>query len=196
MPTLERLFAYDAWANAESLKAVRDAGAPAAAVRLMAHIAAAEQLWKGRLQADPAPVVVWPESSVDAIAARLDRLGGPVADVRGRPRRRRARRSVAYVNSKGESWTTSVEDILLHVVLHSAYHRGQVAYVLRAGGAAPPYTDYAHCIRTGLIRSRAGPWLHHTKGPGDPPFATSASIAATASSTPSREVSTAWAASA
>lgn len=151
MPSLERLFAYDAWANAESLKAVRGAGAPAAAVRLMAHIAAAEQLWKGRLQADPAPVVVWPESSGDEIAAQLDRLGRmwptfvaglAVVDLV---------RSVAYVNSKGEAWTTSVEDILVHVVLHSAYHRGQVAYVLRAGGAVPPYTDYAHCIRSGLL---------------------------------------------
>jgi uncharacterized damage-inducible protein DinB len=151
MPSLERLFAYDAWANAESLHAVRDAAAPAAAVRLMAHIAAAEQLWKGRLHADPEPVVVWPESSVDEIAAHLDRLrrqwpafvaGLSAVDLV---------QSVPYVNSRGEEWTTSVEDILLHVVLHSAYHRGQVAYVLRAGGATPPYTDYAHCIRNGLL---------------------------------------------
>jgi len=151
LPLFERLFAYDTWANAESLKAVRDAGAPAAAVRLMAHIAAAEQLWKGRLHADPAPVVVWPESSVDEIAAQLDGLGRvwptfvaglAVVDLV---------RSVPYVNSKGEAWTTSVEDILLHVVLHASYHRGQVAYVLRAGGSAPPYTDYVHCIRSGLV---------------------------------------------
>ena len=60
-------------------------------------------------------------------------------------------RSVAYVNSKGEEWTTSVEDILLHVVFHSGYHRGQVAYVLRAGGAIPAYTDYVHCVRNGLL---------------------------------------------
>jgi len=151
LPSFERLFAYDTWANAESLKAVRDAGAPAAAVRLMAHVAAAAQLWKGRLHGDPKPVVVWPESSVDETAAQLDRLGRMwptfvaglgVADLA---------QSVAYVNSKGESWNTSLEDILVHVVLHSAYHRGQVAYVLRAGGATPPYTDYVHCIRSGLV---------------------------------------------
>jgi len=151
VPSLERLFAYDAWANAESLKAVRDAGAPAPAARLIGHIAAAAQLWKGRLHADPAPVVVWPETSVDETAARLDRLGRmwpafvaglAVGDLV---------RPVAYVNSRGEPWTSTVEDILLHVVLHSAYHRGQVAYVLRAAGATPPYTDYVHCIRSGLV---------------------------------------------
>jgi uncharacterized damage-inducible protein DinB len=151
VPSLERLFAYDAWANVESLKAVRAAGAPATAVRLMAHVAAAERLWKGRLHADPAPVVVWPDSSVEAIGEEVDRLGRmwpafltglPVVDLA---------RSVGYVNSKGEEWTTSVEDILLHVVLHSAYHRGQVAYVLRAAGAEPAYTDYVHCVRNGLL---------------------------------------------
>jgi len=151
LPSLERLFAYDAWANAESLKAVRDAGAPAPAVRLMAHVAAAEQLWKGRLDADPAPVVVWPAFSVDEIAAELDRLGRLWPTFVAGLAAVDLVRSVAYVNSKGEAWTTGVEDVLLHVVLHSAYHRGQVAYVLRAGGAVPPYTDYVHCIRSGLV---------------------------------------------
>jgi uncharacterized damage-inducible protein DinB len=151
LPSLERLFAYDAWANAESLKSVREAGAPAPAVRLMAHIAAAEQLWKGRLHADPAPVAVWPETSVDEIAAELDRLGGIWPALVAGLDAIALVRSVSYVNSKGEAWSTRVEDILLHVVLHSAYHRGQVAYVLRATGATPAYTDYAHCIRNGLI---------------------------------------------
>jgi uncharacterized damage-inducible protein DinB len=149
--SLERLFAYDGWANGESLNAVRDAGAPAAAVRLMAHVAAAEELWKGRLHSDPAPVVVWPASSVDEIAAQLDRLGRLWPTFVAGLEVAELVRSVAYVNSKGEAWSTSVEDILLHVVLHSAYHRGQVAYVLRAGGASPPYTDYVHCIRSGLL---------------------------------------------
>jgi uncharacterized damage-inducible protein DinB len=151
MPSLERLFAYDAWANAESLRALRDAGAPASALRLMAHVAATEQLWKGRLHADPAPVVVWPETTLDELAVEIDRLGRMwPAFVAGLPVVELAR-SVSYVNSKGEAWTTSVEDILVHVVIHSAYHRGQVAYVLRAGGAEPAYTDYVHCIRSGLL---------------------------------------------
>ena len=151
LPSLERLFAYDAWANAESLKSVRDAGAPAAAVRLMAHIAAAGQLWKGRLDADAEKVVVWPDWTVDECEGRLQRLAArwkeQVADLTTSD----GARPVLYVNSKGESWTTSVDDILAHVLLHSSYHRGQVAYILRASGSTPPYTDYVHCIRSGLV---------------------------------------------
>src|SRR5688572_29816171 len=100
VPSLERLFAYDAWPTAGSLKSVREAGAPVPAVRLMAHIAAAEQLWKGRLHADPTPVVVWPEASVDEIAAELDRLGGTWPALVASLDAAALVRSVSYVNSK------------------------------------------------------------------------------------------------
>ena len=147
------MFAYDAWANAESLRSVHDAGAPAAAVRLMAHVAAAESLWMGRLRADPTPVVVWPDLAPAAIETGLARLAAQWRALVTALSATELVRSVAYVNSKGEEWTTSVDDILLHVVLHSTHHRGQVAHVLRAAGSTPAYTDYAHCARSGLIHS-------------------------------------------
>jgi uncharacterized damage-inducible protein DinB len=62
-----------------------------------------------------------------------------------------AARAVSYVNSKGEPWTSTAGDILLHVALHSSYHRGQIAMALRDGGEEPPYTDYIHCVRQGLV---------------------------------------------
>jgi len=59
--------------------------------------------------------------------------------------------TVSYVNSKGEPWTSSVEDILTHLVLHSSYHRGQIAADTRASGHAPASTDYIHARRQGLV---------------------------------------------
>ena len=38
-----------------------------------------------------------------------------------------------------------------HVVIHSAYHRGQIASDVRASGGVPAYTDYIHAVRQGLI---------------------------------------------
>ena len=61
-------------------------------------------------------------------------------------------RTPQTVNSKGEPWTSSVEDILTHVVLHAAHHRGQVASGLRAAGHEPAYTDYIHAVRRGLVK--------------------------------------------
>jgi uncharacterized damage-inducible protein DinB len=49
---------------------------------------------------------------------------------------------VTYRNSAGEQFTSTLEDILTHVSLHGAYHRGQIAASIRAGGDVPSPTDY------------------------------------------------------
>lgn len=60
-------------------------------------------------------------------------------------------RSLTYKNTKGESWTNQTEDILMHVIVHSAYHRGQIAADVRAAGFTPAYTDFIHAVRQGLV---------------------------------------------
>ena len=60
-------------------------------------------------------------------------------------------RSASYKNSKGEPWTSSVRDILTHVFMHSAYHRGQIATDMRQAGHVPAYTDFIHGVRQGLV---------------------------------------------
>lgn len=58
---------------------------------------------------------------------------------------------VEYRNSKGEAWSSRVEDVLTHVLMHSAYHRGQIALEMRAAGAEPAYTDFIHAVRQGFL---------------------------------------------
>ena len=59
--------------------------------------------------------------------------------------------NISYKNSKGEPWSNTVEDILTHVLLHSAYHRGQIASQTRAAGETPAYTDFIHAVRQEFI---------------------------------------------
>jgi uncharacterized damage-inducible protein DinB len=150
---LRRLLAWGAWANREKIASLRAAAAPPAnAMRFMAHVTAAERLWRGRLIADPTPVVVWPDLTLDQCAGEAEAMaaawpvfldGPPAADLE---------RSVSYRNSKGEPWTSAVGDVLTHVVTHSAHHRGQVASELRAHGFTPAYTDFIHAVRQGFVR--------------------------------------------
>jgi uncharacterized damage-inducible protein DinB len=56
-------------------------------------------------------------------------------------------RPVHYTNSKGETYTSTVADIMMHVAMHSAYHRGQIASDMRAAGVEPAYTDFIHAVR-------------------------------------------------
>jgi uncharacterized damage-inducible protein DinB len=50
-------------------------------------------------------------------------------------------RIVDYKNLKGDAFSRSVQQIVLHVVNHGTYHRGQIAAMLRQLGHVPPYTD-------------------------------------------------------
>jgi uncharacterized damage-inducible protein DinB len=58
---------------------------------------------------------------------------------------------VDYQNSKGENWKSRIDDILMHVITHSAYHRGQIAADMRSAGMNPAYTDFIHSVRQGFV---------------------------------------------
>ncbi len=150
---LRRQFAYDAWANQEVLKAIRtNTSENARSLQLMSHILAAERVWLERLKQQPQSVPVWPEPDLtqcEAEAAKLARLwfeyldlitAGDVA------------LTISYKNSKGEAYTSAIVDVLTHVVMHSAYHRGQIASHMRANGQTPAYTDFIHGVRQGLFK--------------------------------------------
>ncbi len=57
-------------------------------------------------------------------------------------------RAVMYVNSRGDEYHNTVSDIVMHVVVHSEHHRGQVAHMVRNVGGQPPLTDYIQYVRT------------------------------------------------
>jgi len=148
-----RLFAYDEWANQEVLRSLQaSADPPRRSLQLMAHILSAERLWLERLQEIPQTYPVWPDfqlSQCEREAAALPQLWrNYLAGLSSA----KLSQAVHYKNSKGESWTNSVEDILTHVVMHSAYHRGQIAAEMRATGDVPAYTDFIHGVRQGLLK--------------------------------------------
>ena len=117
----------------------------------MGHIVGAEYLWLARLREEPAPLPVWPDLAVEQCAAHLGELSGMWHEYLADAGANRVAQRVTYTNSKGEEWTSAMEDILTHVTIHSAYHRGQIASDLRAAGQAPAYTDFIHAVRLGLI---------------------------------------------
>ena len=147
-----RLFAYEDWANREALASLAAASPPPArSVKLLAHVAGASRLWLGRLRRAERPAAVWPDLSLGECRTALEDLGRLWTAYLQELTPAGLEETVSYVNSKGEPWTSTVEDILTHVVLHSAYHRGQVAADTRASGHSPAYTDYIHARRQGFV---------------------------------------------
>ncbi len=148
---VRRQFAYDAWANREVFDAIRSNSADSRSIELMLHILAAEQVWYDRLRQQPQSVSVWPKSDLahcESHTAQLAKLWTEYLDL---VTAGDLSLTISYKNSKGESWTSTVGDILTHVILHSAYHRGQIASHMRESGLTPAYTDFIHGVRQGFV---------------------------------------------
>ena len=147
----ERLFAYDEWANREVVAAWKGAAPSPRTLRLVNHVVAAELLWLARLERQPPPCAVWPDFTPAECEAQLRELPRKWRDWFADLEPADLEATIEYVNSKGAKFTSRVDDVLTHVTLHSAYHRGQIAADVRAGGNDPAYTDFIHCARSGLI---------------------------------------------
>ena len=149
---LRRQFAYDEWANREVLNAIRAAGDDnPRSLQLMSHILAAELVWLERLKGLPQSVPVWPQPDLAQCEAQAAKLGGQWLEFLDLITAGDVSQSISYRNSKGEEWTNTIVDVLTHVVMHSAYHRGQIATHMRATGQTPAYTDFIHGVRQGLM---------------------------------------------
>jgi uncharacterized damage-inducible protein DinB len=155
MPDIDYLFAYDDWANRETLASLtRAQSPPQSALSRMAHIIAAEWLWYARITGVPATMAVWPELPLEKCDEHLDALAATWSKFVAELPPGGFDRSISYTNSKGERFDSRVEDILLHVVFHSTYHRGQIAGEMRKAGFEPAYTDFIHAVRTGALKRK------------------------------------------
>jgi uncharacterized damage-inducible protein DinB len=150
----KRQFTYNAWANNEVFRAIRNApeAAMARPLQLLSHIGAAERLWLERLMQQPQSVPVWPEPNIDQCEEQLAHLAQDWQKYLAELSEAAVSEEIHYKNSKGELWHSAAGDVLSHVLLHSAYHRGQIATAMRAEGVAPAYTDFIHAVRQGLIK--------------------------------------------
>lgn len=154
---ISRLVAHLKWADAQVLEALRTTPAPnERALSLYAHVLGAEEVWLARIQGRRPHVAVWPTLSLDEAtvlasrnAAELDMLVAATApdDLP---------REIAYRNSAGQPFSSTLEDILLHVALHGAYHRGQIALLVRDAGGEPAPTDFIAYVR-GAAAATRGP---------------------------------------
>src|SRR5512140_1443482 len=149
LETLIRLFKYDAWANEEVLRSLRAmANPPARAVKLLAHILSAQWLWLERMKGVPQSLPVWPEWTLEEIEAQLPKLKREWKIFLGEKKAAELALRFQYTNTKGDHYSSTVGDTAMHVAMHGADHRGQIALLVRDAGGEPAYTDYIHAVRT------------------------------------------------
>ncbi len=150
---VRELYAYNRWADRRTLAAAerltpeqltRDCHSSFRSVRdTLAHILGAEWIWLERwhgrspralLSAGEFPTVgALRERWAEVEAGQQAFLAALTEGV--------LRQRIAYINTKGERLEYALWQMLVHVVNHSTYHRGQVTTMLRQIGGAPAATD-------------------------------------------------------
>jgi uncharacterized damage-inducible protein DinB len=151
---------YDRWANLALLDAasaldreafMRPLGGSFPSVQLaFVHILWAESLWLARWQGQSFTATIDPQAyptpqslnhALEAVhSEQLVFLTGTPDSSLDRP--------ITYVNFHGQSWAYPLCEMVQHLIVHSAFHRGQVASLLRQLGLVPPHTDYLVYVDT------------------------------------------------
>lgn len=146
----ERMWEFEGWANRRALESIAQLTESAACLRLFGHILAAQRAWLTRLEGgDSSGVELFPAPTLAQCQAELDEM-----DRKGRAYladigEDALDREIAYTNQTGKSFRNPPRDILTHLGMHSHYHRGQIATLVRQAGATPAVTDFIAFCRLG-----------------------------------------------
>lgn len=155
--SFDRHLAYDRWANGETLLSLEKLAAPPAlAVQTLAHVLGAELCWIARMTAgrDAPGIEDWDEQQDLASLRRVWETELPaawaafLADAKVSD----PAREFTFVDWLGNtSRAIRVEDAVMHVLVHSPHHRGQIASMVRAAGGEPAQTEWLRAVRAGAI---------------------------------------------
>jgi len=146
------LYEFNRWANARTLEACepltageleREVGGSFATVLgTLTHFIGAEWVWLERWHGRSPGALPTGFAGLGDLRTRLDEIEAGQARVLSTLTPARLGEGVSYTNFKGQPFTYPLGDMLVHVVNHGSYHRGQIATLLRQLGKAPLATDY------------------------------------------------------
>ena len=153
--SLQSLFAFKTWAQAELFAVLAALPAQHAdtvhgCLRTLNHIHVVDRIFRAHLSAEPRPFGA--TNTPDTPAVALLRVAAAETDawyeayVRDLTPEQLAQ-TVAFTFTDGDRGAMTREEILLHVITHGGYHRGNVGQMLKAIGMAPPrelYTRFLH----------------------------------------------------
>ncbi|HXX24070.1 MAG TPA: DinB family protein [Terriglobia bacterium] len=143
------LFDYDYWANSETLASLRTVPSGTEKPRkTFNHVIGGQRVWLARFQ-NPAPPSVqpWPDLTLDECNSAIEDLRHRWKELLDNLTPEKLAGDLLYLSLKGVEYTTPIQDVLMHLILHSAYHRGQVAAAVRQAGGKPASTDYVVYLR-------------------------------------------------
>jgi uncharacterized damage-inducible protein DinB len=144
-----KLINYNQWANELTFRPiVQHELYDEELIRLMSHIVNVEFIWYSRINEEKEfEKPVWHVNSPEELKINSGIIDKLWMDYVRRCRDDEFSFLKSYHNSKGEHFITAASDIILHVMNHSTYHRGQINKLLRQKNIDPVNTDYITYLR-------------------------------------------------
>ncbi len=148
------MFAHNYWARDRQLEAcaalseeqfLRPVGGSFPSLReVLAHLVACEWLWLERWRGT-SPAALLPLDEFPTLAAVAERWSVVERELRAYLAtldEERLACPLAIVSTRGERWNYPLWQMVMHLLNHQSYHRGQVTAMLRMLGAKPPRVDF------------------------------------------------------
>ncbi len=158
---IRELFEHDYWARDRQLQAcaaltpeqlLKPLGSSFSSVRdTLAHLVAVEALWLARWRGS-SPRSLEPPEDFPSLAAIEGRWKAVEADMRiflSELDEAALQRPLTYVNLRGQEYTYPLWRMIMHLLLHQSFHRGQVTTMLRQLGAEPAKVDFLLAVDAG-----------------------------------------------
>lgn len=103
------------------------------------HVINAHHIWNARISDTPTTQTVWGVSPLEKLKnLNFENWESSIHLIKISDLNQR----IGYTNSKGQSFSNTIRDILFHVINHSTHHRAQIASDLKLSGIEPPVSDY------------------------------------------------------
>jgi len=153
LPTIREMFDHNYWARDQQLRLCaglaedelrRPLGGSFPSLHAtLVHLLAVEWLWLERWRGR-SPKALLPPAELPTLAALRERWTLVEAELRGYLAaldEEALGRPLTIVSTRGEQWTYPLWRMVMHLLNHQAFHRGQVTTLLRMLGAQPPRID-------------------------------------------------------
>lgn len=137
-----KLYQYNAWANKRVLGSLEQQKVSDDKIlTLMSHVVSAQFIWLGRIQNQSIEQYpLWKQYTLAELMTMAEEVG--TKWLKFVEETDNFNRELTYRNYVGNPYVNNVEHIMMHLVNHSTYHRGQVALLMRQKGYEPINTDF------------------------------------------------------
>jgi len=154
LPTLNELFDFNYWARDSQLQTcasltgeqfLRPLGNSFPSLRdTLSHLLAVEWLWLERWRGQSPRTLLAPEEfpTLAALSQRWQTVEREMREYVAGLTEEALDRPMTCVSTRGQEWTYELWRMMVHLLHHQTYHRGQVTALFRQLGVQPPKVDF------------------------------------------------------